>query len=67
MRRYAKAIVAALVPILLAVQAALSDNAITQSEWVAILLAALGAVGVWAAPNRPPVGEPARPDISEQG
>lgn len=50
---YAKFIVAALVAALTALYAALSDDVVTTSEWVAIVLAGLGAVGVWAVPNKP--------------
>lgn len=32
--------------------AAMADGAVSQSEWVAVALAALGALGVYQVPNR---------------
>lgn len=52
MSAHMKAIVAALSPVTLAVQAAVTDGAISTTEWVAIGVAAVAAVGVWLAPNR---------------
>jgi len=65
--RYAKSIVAAAVAGLTVLAAALTDDTITTAEWVQIAVAVLGAIGVYAVPNRPPAGEPADPRISEQG
>lgn len=53
MWKYAKTIVATVIAVAYAVQAALSDEAISSSEWVGIGLAALTALGVWAVPNKP--------------
>lgn len=49
----AKFAVAALTAGLTALSAAMSDGAIERSEWWMILLAALGAVGVYYIPNAP--------------
>jgi hypothetical protein len=53
MAKYAKTIVAVVLGALYAVQAALSDNTITNTEWVGIATAALTAVGVWGVKNQP--------------
>lgn len=56
MRRFAtvaKFIVALLIPIAQTIQAAVTDDVITQNEWVKIAIAVVGAVGVWAVPNAP--------------
>ena len=72
--RYAKAVVAAVVPVLVGV---LHDNLDAASDGGVnftnaelrnvVLVALLTAAGVFIVPNRPPKGEPARPDMSEQG
>ena len=67
MSRYAKTAVAVLVAALTALQAAISDGHVTNNEWIIIALAAIGAAGVYAIPNTPPAGQPADPNISEQG
>ena len=51
--KYAKFIVAGLVAGLVTLQSAITDDTITTAEWVAIGLAVLGALGVWAVPNKP--------------
>jgi hypothetical protein len=51
--RYAKTIVAGVLAGLYALQAALSDDHITNTEWLGIGTAALIAVGVLAVPNSP--------------
>jgi hypothetical protein len=51
--KYAKFIVAAAVAGLTALAAALTDDTVTNAEWVTIGLATLGAVGVFFVPNRP--------------
>ncbi len=61
-----KSIVAVLVAGLTVLASAITDDKVTNAEWVNIALAAVGALGVYALPNRPPVGKPARSDISEQ-
>ncbi len=53
MGKYAKFIVAALLAGGVAVQTAITDNTITTAEWVTIGLAAVGALAVWAVPNKP--------------
>jgi hypothetical protein len=67
--RYAKTIVAS-VPFLIAalkvLSDALGDGTVSGQEWIAVTIAALGAVGVWAIPNKPPAGQPADPGVSEQ-
>ena len=50
---YAKFLVAIVAAALIALQVALADGGVSTSEWVTILLAAIGAVGVYAVPNRP--------------
>lgn len=52
MGAHLKAIVAALSPVLLAVQAAVTDGSISTTEWVTIGVAAAAAVGVWLTPNK---------------
>ena len=54
MNQYSKTIVAVLIAALVALQAALTDGGVTADEWVGIALAAVGAVGVYAVPNRQP-------------
>lgn len=51
--RYAKFFVAAGIAGLTALAAAITDDHVSNAEWVTIGLAVLGAVGVWAVPNRP--------------
>jgi len=65
--RYLKSIIATAVAALTALQAAISDERVTNNEWIIIALAALGAAGVYLVPNSPPDGEPADPDMSERG
>jgi peptidoglycan/LPS O-acetylase OafA/YrhL len=54
---YAKAIVAVLVAVVVAVQAALTDGEITTDEWKAIAGAFVAAVLVYLVPNKPPAPE----------
>lgn len=51
--KYAKTVVAVLLGVGYAAQAAIVDGTITNTEWVGIGLAVLTAVGVYAAPNAP--------------
>lgn len=51
--QYAKTVVAGVAGGLYALQAAISDDVITNTEWVGIGLAVLVALGVWAVPNSP--------------
>jgi hypothetical protein len=51
--KYWKGVIASASPVLLAVQAAVTDSRIDAGEWVAIGTAALIAVGVIATPNKP--------------
>lgn len=67
MRRYAKTAVAVIGAMAAVLLVALDDDTMTMAEWVQVAAAAVTALGVYAIPNRPPEGEPARPDISEQG
>lgn len=53
MMKYAKLVVAAVAAGAVALQAALTDSTVTGQELLAVLLAALGAAGVWAVPNKP--------------
>lgn len=66
MSRYLKSVVAVLVAGLTALQAAISDDRVTNNEWVIIALAVIGAVGVCAVPNTKPDGEPVDPTVSER-
>lgn len=52
MRGYLKALVAALTAGGVALQAALTDDAVTSTEWVTIGLAVVGAVAVLLVPNK---------------
>ena len=52
--KYAKAIVAFLIPVFSVVQAAITDNTITSAEWTEIVVALVLAAGVWAVPNKKP-------------
>lgn len=63
-QRYIKTFVAIVTTALIAVQVALTgDDTISQSEWITIALAGLGAVGVYVFPNK--TDTPA-PDLSVQ-
>jgi hypothetical protein len=54
MKQYAKAILAVVVTVLAAVAAALTgDNTVSATEWVNVAILAVGACGVFAAPNVP--------------
>jgi hypothetical protein len=53
MGRYAKTVVAGVLGGAYALQAALSDDVVTNTEWVGIGMAVLIALGVWAVPNSP--------------
>lgn len=57
--RVAKLVVAALGAGVVALQAALTDDVVTGTEWLTIGVAAATALGVWAVPNAP---QPARPE-----
>ncbi|XTZ16423.1 hypothetical protein ACQSSU_03200 [Micromonospora echinospora] len=51
---YAKALTGAAVAGLTALGTALTDDRVTNAEWVTVALAAVAAFGaVWAVPNRP--------------
>ncbi|HEX2316150.1 MAG TPA: hypothetical protein VHJ17_20580 [Thermomonospora sp.] len=52
--KYAKSLVAVVVAVGYAVQAAITDESVTASEWIGIALAVLTALGVYAVPNRVP-------------
>jgi hypothetical protein len=49
---YAKFIAAAAAAGLVAAQLAITDDTITKTEWITIALAVLGALGVYAIPNK---------------
>jgi hypothetical protein len=55
MNQYAKFVVAALTAAAIAAQTALSDGLVSASEWVSIVIAALGALAVYITPNAPTV------------
>lgn len=50
---YAKFFVAALAAALTVLWPALDDGIVSGTEWLAVLGAGLGALGVWAMPNKP--------------
>lgn len=49
--KYAKTIVAAVLAAAYALQAAITDDVVTSSEWVGIGLAVLTTFGVYVVPN----------------
>ena len=69
--RYWKGILAAVtaiaVTVVQAIQASSSDGAWTKEDTIVVVLAFLGALSVYAVPNVPPAGQPADPNMSEQG
>jgi hypothetical protein len=50
---YAKSLLAVIVTAITAIVAAMTDNVITDVEWINVGLAAAGAAAVFAAPNVP--------------
>ncbi len=54
MSKYAKFIVAAALAFLYTVQAGLSDQTMTNTEWVAAATQAVAALAVYLVPNRDP-------------
>lgn len=50
---YMKAVVAVLTAGLIALKPLLANGHITGSDWITVALAVLGAIGVYAIPNRP--------------
>lgn len=50
MNRYGKAIVAALIAVITAVHAIVSDEVVTGSEWIQISIAAVTAISVYLVP-----------------
>ncbi len=67
MTRYTKTAVAVLIAALTVLASAITDERITNAEWINVALAALGAVGVYVLPNKPPLGQAPDPGVSEQG
>lgn len=67
MTRYTKTLVALLGALATWGLTASEDGVYSQPELWGALLALVTAAGVYAAPNRPPAGEPSDPAISEQG
>jgi hypothetical protein len=57
MPKYSKFIVAALAAGAVALQSAITDGTVSAAEWVTIAIAVLGALGVWAFPNKPTPGQ----------
>lgn len=51
-RGYSKFIAAAVATGLVTLQLAITDGTVTKSEWITIGLAVLGALGVYAIPNK---------------
>jgi hypothetical protein len=58
MGKYAKTIVAVIAAAAIAAQLAIEDGSITGAEWWTIVLAGLGAAGVYRIPNRQTPPEP---------
>lgn len=54
---YARKFLVALVAALGVLATALSDGVVTQSEWIGILIAFLGALGVYSVSNAKRIGE----------
>lgn len=54
MGKYAKFAVAVVTAALIALGGYLTDGRVTSAEWVAVAIAGLGALGVYAVPNKPP-------------
>jgi hypothetical protein len=52
MSAYAKFIIAAIAAAAIAAQVAIQDGTIDGAEWLTILLAGLGALGVYFVPNK---------------
>ncbi len=50
--RYWKGVIAGTVPVVLAVQAAVTDSRIEPTEWIPIGIAVLAALGVVRVPNK---------------
>ena len=50
--RYAKALVAIAGAVLVALQQALADDTFVASDWIAVAVALITAVGVYAVPNQ---------------
>jgi phosphate/sulfate permease len=50
---YAKSLLAVLVTVISAVVAAMTDNAVSTTEWINVAIAGVGAAAVFAAPNVP--------------
>jgi hypothetical protein len=69
--RYWKGVLAAVtavaVTVVQAIQAQSNDGTWTKEDTIVVVLAFLGAIAVYATPNTPPKGEPADPNMSEQG
>jgi len=53
MGKYAKTVVAVVAAALAVLTVVLDDGKITGAEWVQVALAGLGALGVYAIPNKP--------------
>lgn len=64
---YAKTVVAALAAGAVAVNAAVSDGMISNSEWVTIGLAVLAALGVYALPNAAKAVKPSNDQTDRSG
>lgn len=58
--QYAKFLAAVAAAMLTGIVAALSDNVVTSAEWLQIIVAGAGAVGVYAIPNKPRQDSPVR-------
>lgn len=67
MRRYAKTIVAAAGALVAWGVVASADGAYTQTELWGLALEVGTVIGVFAVPNRPPVGQTSDPQVSELG
>ncbi|MGH3430518.1 MAG: hypothetical protein ACRD3Q_04425 [Terriglobales bacterium] len=67
MNTYTKAIIALLTAGAIAAQTALADGAISPTEWTSIAISALGAIAVYAVPNKhPPTPDaPGRHELRE--
>lgn len=50
--KYAKFVIAVLAAAAVAAQVALTDGTVTNAEWLTVVLAGLGALGVLVIPNK---------------
>lgn len=68
MATYAKAFVAAVMPVWTVVQSAVTDDKITTTEWTSIIVSLVVAAGVYFVPNKKaPTGGTMPPSTGSSG